>query len=364
MRIIILLVSAIFMMCGTSCSTIEDELQLEALSENNKESVLNLSRAEQLNKVFVSLDSLNLVHQGHVSRNWRGFNIRLSDLVGSMVCSQYGGGIGAALGFWAGGPVGSTIGGFYGMVSGSQLGYAFTSYYVHKKYDCAGYAVQPPFNYFNCSIKMGRFYQLYVDGGSHSITLTTPENNILGNELVDPADPEPVFSIDPIILKCDSLGYYHNNMMVKLEDRKYADYGIIDTERMLDDMIIEMQNQGFDTSQILTTESERNGLIMMVTEIGDLAMDLIGASLDEILDVQCMYMKRYNVTEEDLEIHKNFIGQIALKCSELSVMEIDSYAEDINAMLMTLDIPNDMRFALALHAERTINSCLCWIDQE
>ena len=359
-----------FILGLSSCVTSQDEPKSEFVNEIDVKTQI---RNPELEIIFEAIDSLDKIHQERVSRNLQGFLVRASDVVGAVCGSRIGGLCGAAAGLWGGGPVGAAIGGFFGSISGSELGYATTSYYVNKAYDCAGYSMVWPSNMYDCNMSISEMFRRkfgnIIDDGPQSIASDSiyPGINLL-TDLQSPGDDEPVFPIDTFSVgQCDSLGYYHNSIMGILSENHYLyeSDGGVDANRVIDDVISEMRKHGFEIRADGIPAAARDSLVNLVVDLGVMAMDMIDSSVEDVLDAQCDYMRtEFSVSDEDLDIHKNFTGKIAVKCASLSEVAVHSYAADLNLRLLNADISDDLRLKLALLAQQAINSSLCWRESE
>lgn len=348
---------------------------------DNKTYETNLDcNLQKLNVVFNSLDSLNAKYPSQISRGvpkrkriCRDY-LDLADEAGG-VCGRYvGRWIGTAIGSATAGPAGACIGYVWGWKAGQVAGYIGASAAAKKYFDCAGLAeiVRPGmFPRYNSKINVSRFFRHYIDEEYVRLYMTDsmfPEDTsitLLSDDLIHSGDVGELLQVLPVseemIIKCDSIGYYHNWLMAYFEDNagQYVKNSEPDLEKIYDYIVAFLTEAGFDDDGIFENMDLRNKIISIYSNLGLMALN--SNTVDDYLNLQYLYMSGdCQISQDDIELYKNFDVKIIKKCNELSLDEIESYAEELNKIISNADVSSQLRVDLAFSAQAAINTAICW----
>ncbi len=332
---------------------------------------------QKLEKVFKDLEALNSAYPSETSRGWKPKwpNIPrdyadLADMLGQKCGTVVGRWTGAAIGSSVAGPAGACIGHVWGGVAGGYIGYVAASAAAKRYFDCAGLAVKDP-NYrfiFDNNIQVACVISDWADTEMRAINddmiavFSAPNTDGFIDEGLD---NEPGWGYIPSILnnveRCDSLGYYHNNMMVTFENEsdKYIKNGEPDIEKIYNYVASYIVDTNFDINRISEDIELKNKVIEFCKDIANMAMSSYYSGEDYI-DLQCTYMKNMGFSEEEIFVYKNFDVEIAYKCTQLSEEQIHNYAAELNTIILNSDVTPKQKADLAIGAQAAINSVLFW----
>lgn len=86
-----------------------------------------------------------------------------------------------------------------------------------------------------------------------------------------------------------------------------------------------------------------------------------GSCVEDLIDVQCEYLKnKCLLTDDEVELYKEFTCRVAVLCSDMSEEEIHDYANELNTIIQESNLPQEIKEEIAASALTTINSALCW----
>lgn len=167
-----------------------------------------------------------------------------------------------------------------------------------------------------------------------------------------------------IILDKDSIGYYHNQMMVKLgiNHSKYIDKSeSVNYELMYDDIVSFFREIGrYDIT--LENPLIKSGIINQIKKLCEISKKYeINPSDENFVKEQCEFLK-YNCNVSDLEVnlYKNFNVPLYEKYSTLPVNQIDNYTRDLIRLIENSGFSSSVQESLKKSSDLTINSTLYW----
>lgn len=346
----------------SSCSEYEPNTETDVVE--NFVSMDDVAERVKLDMIFKKLDSLNQTIPTRVSRGGdKGIYITYADcfggLCGAKIGERYGGRVGASFG-----PVGAFLGAVAGQLICRELGYKGASALVRKAFGCAGYAVGVPSNILtqsDCSIKIA--YMMTKAEAEYN-EMNTPN---LCLDIYDPDIPVvpslPSANLDRYEMY-DSIGYYHNKVMVLINNDTngiYVQNGRPNINRIYDDMVLYSNQPKIDS--IAHWPDLESDILNIMSDLNNIALDGVAknASTAELVSAYINYMAdEYGLTENEILIINNFYVKIVEKCASIPITGISDYAVSLNTLLEEMDIADSLRLEMALGAQAIINSSLCW----
>jgi hypothetical protein len=323
------------MLVYTSCSN--DDVPSTTIEQTSKIEAINNVDFENF---MLSVDSLNATYESPVSRGFLGyFGKNLADQAGRAGGRFLGRWLGSAIGAAAANPALACIGYVGGQYVGGIVGYAAASAAADLLLCSEG---QP-------SCPTGDM-QLIVDFNIKPSLLT------------------PVYSTSrstEIDSRCDSIGYYHNYVMVKINQNKnkYLSDGSLNMDLLYNDIIrffkeVGVYSEPLENNELVKTEIKKSSKDIALLTLQNLQNE---GSEEQLVNLQCDYLEnKCLVTSEELYIYRNFTLLIAQKCSELSETDIHLYANDLNTLIANSQLSPELKEEVAVSAMTTINSSLCW----
>lgn len=177
-------------------------------------------------------------------------------------------------------------------------------------------------------------------------------------------DVDEKFEFVSIISDKDSIGYYHNQMMVKIgNDRsRYIDQlGSVNYELMYDDIVSYCHEIGqYDPS--LDNPLIKSGVINQIRQLCEISKKYEMNPTDKnFVKEQCEFLKfNCNLSDSEVKLYKDFNVTLYEKCSTLSDNQIVNYSRDLNRIIEHSGVSNSIKESLKKSADLTINSSLCW----
>lgn len=310
----------------TSCSNEVEEIEEIQFNQNAMPEELDI-KAFQFEKFKLSVDSLNKEYGIMQSRGfWSGAAIPVADAAGRYIGTGFGKWLGGAVGAIGGNPGTVVFGMLAGRVVGGFLGQTLAS-------GVAGMLCEEP--------------------NVRPILRINYVTQVKANLNID------VYATE----KEDSLGFFHNTIMKNLKGRRLL-YGFgedFNPERIYDDVITYCQEYGY-YDNVLENPYVKQAIINVLMNIANNAIDEEALASEEeyinrqanILASQCL-LDEYEITQ-----FREFDAPLAISCSQLTLLDLNSYANDLNQIIATADLSDEAKQDLALSAQIVINSTLCW----
>lgn len=326
---------ALMLLVCTSCSN-DDIPSASTEQPTSIETVCNVD----FDNFMLSVDSLNATYVTSASRGfWGECGKTLADQAGRAGGRFLGRWLGTAIGAATANPALACIGYVGGQYVGGIVGYAAASAAADLLLCSAGYP----------SASSGNM-QLIVD------------YNIRPSEL---AEVNPTSRSAEIDSRCDSIGYYHNYVMLRVNQNKtkYISNGSLDMNILYDDIIIFFKEVGVYAEPLANNDLVKAEIKKSSEDLALLTLQNIqnAGTEEQLIDLQCNYLKnRCLVSSEELYVYKDFTLSVAKKCSELSEAEIHRYANDLNVLIAESQLSPELKEEVAMSAMTTINSSLCW----
>ncbi len=381
--LILLVILSGFIIC--SCS---DDNSILSENVNQPQSIQN-NNVRNLKKVFNDLETLNSAYSHKASRGWQPNypkicrdKVDLADMLGEKCGNYLGRWAGTAIGSSTAGPLGACIGHVWGWRIGGVIGHIGASAVVKKYFNCAGLAMKVPNAelLFNNDIRVASAITEWAE-----LELAAPDNNekVDDDRVIDDGKFVGLYSFTPddiindgihnesgwgympLILNdieaCDSLGYYHNEVMITFEkdDVNYIKDGQPDIDKIYNYIAWYMRDKNMDTYALTENIMFKNKALSFYEDVINLAM-MEYNSFDEYVEVQCTYMKNMGLSDEEILMYKEFDVEVARTCMDLTDIEIKNYAIQLNDILMNADVTSTQRVDLARGAQAAINSVLFW----
>ena len=162
----------------------------------------------------------------------------------------------------------------------------------------------------------------------------------------------------------DSLGYYHNCIMVGVSQNgdKYVGDGYVNTGLIYDDVVEYSKGLGlyspeFDDSELKTE------LLSSVKEICDASgqyKDGLISKEDLVARQTAILKNRYNASDLDIEIYRKFVVTETAYCAKLDEELLHKYAKDLNGAIYDSELPIEKKGDISSVSQIIINSTLCW----
>lgn len=178
------------------------------------------------------------------------------------------------------------------------------------------------------------------------------------------ADADEKIEFVSIISDKDSIGYYHNQMMVKIGNNRsrYIDkFGSVNYELMYNDIISHCREIGqYDPS--LENPLIKSEIISQVKKNCEISKKYeMNPTNENFVKEQCEFLKYdCNLSDSEVKLYKNFNVILYEKCSTLSDNQIGNYARELNRIIEYSDVSNPVKESLKKSADLTINSSLYW----
>ena len=303
---------------------------------------VELYNSHELEQFMQSVDSLNACYVGYRSRGfWSSFNKTLADKVGGKVGNFAGRWIGGTIGSLTGVPGLTYVGYVGGRYLGEIVGYVAASAAVDAMFNCQGYE----------SPTMGSL-QLICD------------YCIAPSEYMSINKESRSSNVD---FRCDSIGYYHNYVMVRVNSNKnkYITGNTLNMTLLFDDILDYFGEIGIDLTELANDNDAKTALRNKAKEIATIALQnkIDSGSNARLVEQECNYMiEECQITDNELNIFRNFTVSIAESCCNLSINEIHQYASDLSNVIRTSNLSSEMKQEFAFEAMTTINSSLCWVQ--
>jgi hypothetical protein len=292
----------------------------------------------ELSTFAQSVDSLNAAYPTDETRGfWRDIGKQMADQAGCVGGRFIGRWLGAAVGSLTANPAITCLGYVGGQHVGAIVGYAAASAVAEMMYTAALLPSYPQgaldFD-ANVSIKVSEL----TSAGTRS------------------GDTD---------LRADSIGYYHNYVMVRVNQNKnkYISQGVVNANLLFEDIIGYFQEVNIDASSLLLSPSVENAVVAVAKDFAQLSLDysLNSNTTEELLAAQSSYLsEKCQATKSAIDLHVKISKLIAEKCGSLSDLELHNYANDLNKVIMASDLPIETKYEIAISSETIINSSLCW----
>lgn len=169
----------------------------------------------------------------------------------------------------------------------------------------------------------------------------------------------------PVDLRCDSIGFYHNYVMMRVNQNKdlFLSNGQVDLNSLYDAVIYYFKEVGVFSEPLQTDEFIKYELKQFIYELAMITLQSINnsESASQLMDRHCLYLNQHcMLTNDELSVHRQFVQPVAIKCSELSPDQIHIYAQQLNYIIVNSNLPQEVKEEVAFSAMTTVNSALCW----
>lgn len=162
----------------------------------------------------------------------------------------------------------------------------------------------------------------------------------------------------------DSLGYYHNCIMVKVtRDReKYIANDTVNVNLIYDDVVSYCKDYNLYASKFETPEIKSD----MLTQVDNMCDMLIQCgkgelTQEEFIERQSKYLKRvYRLTDLELDVFKEFIVKETFYCATLDDELLRKYARELDREIHMSNMSDDMKKEISSVSQIIVNSTLCW----
>lgn len=172
------------------------------------------------------------------------------------------------------------------------------------------------------------------------------------------------FEFVSIISDEDSIGYYHNQMMVKIGNngsRYINQLGSVNYELMYNDIVSYCREIGqYDPT--LENPLIKSGIINQIKKLCEISKKYeINPTNEKFVKEQCEFLK-YNckLSDSEVKLYKDFNVTLYEKCSTVPDNQILNYSRDLNRIIEYSDVSNPVKESLKKSADLTINSSLYW----
>lgn len=320
--VIIILLCVLLGTGFSSCSNEEEALtpsqpnqELEILTEENRISFYE--EFDSLNRIYLTPDS-------RVSSGLKGVGTATADLVGEMCGSSVGKWLGGALGSLTGNPVGTVV----GVVVGG---------------------------------KVGRFVCGAAASGIADAILSSRQMKVTSNTF----GLKGCFAFGEFLDETtDSMGYYHNVCMLKLNEQrdKYVSSNKVNTNLLYNDVvqyyktigIYETGLEDFSFKLAVIHEIETMCETSVQYELGNITQEDLMASYENYLRTIA------NFSESEITKFKRFAFVLIAKCAEMNEEQTNEYAANLNLLIRNSTLSEEDKVEMATIAQFVINSSLCW----
>ena len=162
----------------------------------------------------------------------------------------------------------------------------------------------------------------------------------------------------------DSLGYYHNCIMVKItQDRaKYTVNDSVNMGLIYDDVVSYCKDYGLYATEFDAPEMKTR----MLTQVGNMCDMLVQCgkgelSKEEFVERQSKYLKReYGLTDLERGVFKDYIAKETFYCATLDDNLLRKYAKDLDREIEASAMSNELKKEVSSVSQIIVNSTLCW----
>lgn len=333
----------------TACSTDDQEPSMDIIPEGTYDvNSIQARPADPLAQFMVSLDSLNAKYPGHVSRGRNDLLVSAADNLGRRI----GEGIDKKA---------KTKGVFAPLV---EALFSAVAEIVNGKDNGSEVPEGQMILAYDNSIKVSEMEDMAKRSDDDIIIIGGPINPTL---IVFPDDPTPVFPVRESIHP-DSMGYYHNSVMVMINQIKGSYSGLFGyalVDAVLNDIVDSYTQLGYDFSNEATDSEVHSQLVSIASEIAQISVNCYYMRLplrDGIQEMRDYIRIETQFSDSNDDYYDDFLANVLAKCQSLTVSQIHEYAEDLNNLLINSDMPDETRVELGYIAESAINSSLCWMQ--
>jgi lipoprotein len=287
---------------------------------------------------MVSVDSVNTKYVGDSSRGFLSSIAKTAADKGGRLAGQFAGRwIGGSIGAAAGNPATACIGYLAGQKVGGIVGYALASAIADMM--MSEYA-----------IRTNTIQDLELKA----------DYNIKPSEMISLKSRSAEDD-----LQCDSIGYYHNYVMVQVSKNRQRYYidGSLDINLLYDDIIKFFKEVGVYSEFYADNKDIKRELLERVNQLALISYqcDKKSTTNEELVNLHCQYLKeKCLLTDEELRVHRDLTLSIANTCTRLSENEIHAYATELNNVIKESDLSQEAKIEVAVSASTTINCALCW----
>lgn len=158
------------------------------------------------------------------------------------------------------------------------------------------------------------------------------------------ADVDKKFEFVSIISSKDSIGYYHNQMMVKIGNNRsrYIDQlGSVNYELMYNDIVSYCREIGqYDPS--LESPLIKSGIINQIKKLCEISKKYeMNPTNENFVKEQCEFLKyNCNLSDSEVKLYKDFNVTLYEKCSTLPDNQIVNYSRDLNRIIENSGVSN------------------------
>lgn len=304
-----------------SCSSKEDnDLTVSVKKEwgsSNDQCQMVLDENYQM--FLLSVDSLNLAYnQGSRGSFWSGFGVGAADVAGGLAGKYAGRWLGGAVGALLGNPATVIIGAAVGDVAGSIVGAGVASGVANMVLESA----VPLYPDFDNGIPM------------------------------------------PTSFNCDSLGYYHNDLMVKInsQQQNYMSSNGFDSDLMFQDVVVMSQAYGYYEADF-ENFSIQTAFLNLVQEFSQLANDYAEGKIDAsgmLNHFSRLLVREVNFTTEESQIFVDVLSQIMEGCDQLPVSAIKTYSMNYYRLLNNSSLSTEQKEMIQFISHLFVNSMIIW----
>ncbi len=333
MKKVLFFVLAIAAVALTSCSNEE----YAEVSENiEKPSAPTYVPPAGYNDFLHSLDSLNALYVPAMSRSIiyelmtytvNSVQEALADNAGRIAGGYIGKHVGTAVG---------SVGGLGGALGGYVIGQWFGR--------CSG-ALLASFAFYKMHEKQRKGFAGRVKASSKSTE-------------IDYYLPKDCISAE------DSLGYIHNLVMAKMQERSdiyFDENGTPDYELMYNDCVQILKENGVYDEQTSEDPDFRNEIISYTKEIAELATESFSNqySIEVYSDKILKGFESRNIPQEEIAIYADYATKMAETCVQLEINDKKEYADDLNDIISASDMPQETKSELRATTNMIVNSSIC-----
>ena len=162
----------------------------------------------------------------------------------------------------------------------------------------------------------------------------------------------------------DSIGYYHNCMMMELQkkqDKYYTSSDRIDFDLMYQDIVEYLHVIG-KYDEALDNPVVMSEIINQIKSICDISQKYhLTPVNDDFINEQCNYLKtNCHLQDAEVDLYRDYNVKLYNKCSTLSDSQIENYSKDLNILIDNSNVSQNQKEKLSQTADLTINSALYW----
>lgn len=164
----------------------------------------------------------------------------------------------------------------------------------------------------------------------------------------------------------DSIGYFHNKLMVQIGSNRsrYVDItGTVDYDVMYDDIISYCREIGL-YEPVFEDSLVKLAITNQIAQICEISRKYKGDPTNEnFIEEQCTFLKHNcNLSDLDIRLYKEFEVELYERCSTLPDELLVDYSEDLGRLIEESDISDPIKDKLKRSADLTINSSLYWSE--